>query len=117
MSVILDVKAMSSEAKPIPQIIRETGTLEGQGNGRPLVLRFTDSSSAVTSVRVGSIVDTAGGNSSLAPAGIPIGIGTGVLPQTGSSNAVVEVTLNARIDRLNFVSVLLFEPNPNAVGR
>ena len=99
------------------QIIRETGALEGQGTGRPLVLRFTDSSSAVTSVRVGSIVDTAGGNSSLAPHGIPIGIVTQVVTETGSSNAVVEVTLNARLERLNFVAVLLFEPNQNAVGR
>ncbi|MCE9623250.1 MAG: rod shape-determining protein MreC [Actinomycetia bacterium] len=101
----------------ILQIIRETGALEGQGIGRPLVLRFTDSSSAVTSVRVGSIVDTAGGNSSLAPHGIPIGIVTRVVTETGSSNAVVEVTLNARLERLNFVAVLLFEPNQNAVGR
>ena len=106
-----------STTTTIPQIIRETGALEGQGTGRPLVLRFTDSSSAVTSVREGAIVDTAGGNSSLAPHGIPIGIVTRVVTETGSSNAVVEVTLNARLDRLNFVSVLLYEPNQNAVGR
>ena len=98
-------------------IIRETGALEGQGTDRPLVLRFTDSSSAVTSVREGSIVETAGGNSSIAPHGIPIGIVTRVVTETGSSNAVVEVTLNARLNRLNFVSVLLYEPNQNAVGR
>ncbi len=106
-----------STTTTILQIVRETGALEGQGNGRPLVLRFTDSSSAVTVVGVGAIVDTAGGNSSLAPHGIPIGIVTRVVTETGSSNAVVEVTLNARLERLNFVSVLLFEPNQNAVGR
>lgn len=106
-----------STTTTVLQIIRETGALEGQGTDRPLILRFTDSSSAVTTVRVGSIVNTAGGNSSLAPNGIPIGIVTRVVTETGSSNAVVEVTLNARLDRLNFVSVLLFEPNPNAVGR
>ena len=106
-----------STTTTILEIIRETGALEGQGTGRPLVLRFTDSSSAVTSVRVGAIVDTAGGNSSLAPHGIPIGIVTQVVTETGSSNAVVEVTLNARLERLNFVAVLLFEPNQNAVGR
>jgi len=101
----------------ILEIIRETGALEGQGTDSPLILRFTDSSSAVTTVRVGSIVETAGGNSSLAPQGIPIGIVTRVVTETGSSNAVVEVTLNAFLDRLNFVFVTLFEPNPNAVGR
>ncbi len=99
------------------EIIRETGALEGQGSDRPLILRFTDSSSAVTTVHVGAIVNTAGGNSSLAPNGIPIGIVTRVITETGGSNAVVEVTLNARIDRLNFLSVVLFEPNPSAVGR
>ena len=99
------------------EIIRETGALEGQGPGRPLVLRFTDSSSAVTTVHVGAIVDTAGGNSSLAPHGIPIGMVTGIVTETGNSNLVVEVTLNARLERLNFVSVLLFIPNQNAVGR
>lgn len=109
--------APTTTTTTILEIIRETGALEGQGTGRPLLLRFTDSSSAVTSVRVGAIVDTAGGNSSLAPHGIPIGIVTRVVTETGSSNAVVEVTLNARLDRLNFVSVLLFEPNPSAVGR
>lgn len=107
----------ASTTTTLPQIIRETGALEGQGTGRPLVLRFADSSSAVTSVREGSIVETAGGNSSLAPLGIPIGIVTRVVTETGSSNAVVEVTLNARLEYLNFVSVLLYEPNLNAVGR
>ena len=106
-----------STTTTILEIIRETGALEGQGTGLPLVLRFTDSSSAVTVVHVGAIVDTAGGNSSLAPHGIPIGIVTRVVTETGSSNAVVEVTLNAHLERLNFVAVLLFEPNQNAVGR
>ena len=101
----------------ILEIIRETGALEGQGPNRPLILRFTDSSSAVTIVHEGSIVDTAGGNNSLAPHGIPIGIVTRVVFESGSSNAVVEVTLNARLDRLNFVAVVLFEPNQNAIGR
>ncbi|MBI4883688.1 MAG: rod shape-determining protein MreC [Actinobacteria bacterium] len=100
-----------------PQIIRETGAIEGQGSDQPLIMRFTDSSSAVTTVRVGSLVDTAGGNSSLAPQGIPIGTVTRVVTETGSSNAVVEVTLHANLRRLNFVAVVLYEPNPEAIGR
>ncbi len=107
----------ASTTTTLPEIIRESGPLEGQGPGRPLVLRFTDSSSAVTSVHVGAIVDTAGGNSSIAPHGIPIGIVTKIVTEPGSSNAVVEVTLNARLARLNFVAVVLFVPNQNAVGR
>jgi len=101
----------------VADVVRETGTLEGQGGGRPLLLRFTDSTSSVTSVKVGAIVDTAGGNASLAPQGIPIGIITRVVAQSGSSSALVEVTPNASLRRLNFVTVVLFMPNEDAVGR
>lgn len=99
------------------EVIRETGTLEGQGGNKPMLLRFTDSTSSVTSVKVGAIVDTAGGNDSLAPQGIPIGIITRIVEQSGSSSALVEVTPNASLRRLNFVAVVLYVPNKDAVGR
>jgi rod shape-determining protein MreC len=99
------------------EVVRETGSLEGQGGGKPLLLRFTDSTSAVTSVKVGAVVDTAGGNNSLAPQGIPIGVITRVYSNSGDSSQLVEVTPNANLRRLNFVTVVLFIPNPDAVGR
>ncbi|MDO9176679.1 MAG: rod shape-determining protein MreC, partial [Actinomycetota bacterium] len=70
-----------------------------------------------TSVKVGAIVDTAGGNNSLAPQGIPIGTITRIVDQTGDSSRVVEVTPNANLRRLYFVTVVLFVSNADAVGR
>lgn len=107
----------SSTTTTLMEVVRETGTLEGQGGGKPMLLRFTDSTSSVTSVKVGAIVDTAGGNNSLAPQGIPIGIITRVINQTGDSSALVEVTPNANLRRLYFVTVVLFVSNADAVGR
>ena len=101
----------------ILEVVRETGTLEGQGADKVLNLRFVDTTSSLTSVKVGAIVDTAGGNNGLAPQGIPIGIITRIERQTGSSSALVEVTPNASLRRLNFVAVVLYAPNQDAVGR
>lgn len=100
----------------LPAVIRETGTLEGRGGNKTLLLRFTDNSSAITTVKVGAVVDTAGGTSSLAPQGIPIGRITAVLKQPGNSSTLVEVRPNADLRRLNFVAVVLFVPNDQAVG-
>lgn len=101
----------------VGRVVRETGGLEGQGPNKPLLLRFTDITSSVTSVRVGAVVDTAGGTNSLAPQGIPIGRISAVLEQTGTSSALVEVTPNADLRRLSFVTVVLFLPNDQAVLR
>jgi cell shape-determining protein MreC len=98
------------------KVVRETGMLQGQGADKPCVLRFIDTSSSVTSVKVGAIVDTAGGNDGLAPQGIPIGRITAIQRQTGSSSALVEVTPNASLNRLNFVVVVRYVPNPDVVG-
>ena len=99
------------------EVVRETGTLEGQGAEKPMLLRFVDTTSSLTSVKVGAIVDTSGGNNSLAPQGIPIGIISRIERQTGSSSALVEVTPNASLRRLNFVAVVLYSPNQDAVGK
>ena len=99
------------------RVVRETGLLQGRGADVPLVLRLVDTASAITNVRVGAVVDTAGGNASLAPQGIPIGKISAIVEQTGSSSAVVEVTPNADLNRLNFVTVVLYVPNGASLGR
>ncbi len=90
------------------EVIRETGLLEGQGGNKPLLLRFVDSSSSLANVKVGAIVDTAGGTKGLAPQGIPIGIITRIVSQSGDSADLVEVTPNASLRQLNFVAVVLY---------
>jgi rod shape-determining protein MreC len=98
------------------EVVRETGLLEGQGGNKPMVLRFVDSSSSLANVKVGAIVDTAGGTKGLAPQGIPIGVITRIVKQSGDSSAIVEVTPNASLRQLNFVAVVLYQPNDDVSG-
>ena len=93
-------------------LIRETGTLRGQGPGRPLIIDFIDQATTVNDLQVGSPVETAGGASSIAPASLPIGVISAVTTQTGSSAPVVEVEPAAGdLTRLTFLSVVLYRPN------
>ena len=98
------------------EVVRETGLLEGQGGNKPLVLRFVDSNSSLANVKVGAIVDTAGGTKGLAPQGIPIGVITRIVKQSGDSSAIVEVTPNASLSQLNFVAVVRYQPNDDVSG-
>lgn len=100
----------------IAEVVRETGTLEGRGAGRTLILRFVEAASAVSSVRVGAVIDTAGGTNSIAPQGIPIGYITRIVEQTGSRSVTVEVTPSATLQRLNFVAVVLYSPATASLG-
>jgi len=97
------------------QAVRETGTLQGQGSGKPPLLRFVDDSSVLT-IKVGDAVQTAGGANDLAPEGLPIGTITSISNATGSRQKVVEVTPNANLDQLYFVSVVLYTPSSSAGG-
>jgi rod shape-determining protein MreC len=98
-----------------PQAVRETGTLQGQGSGKPPLLRFVDDSS-VTTIKVGDAVQTAGGAEDLAPEGLPIGTIKSITQSTGSRNKVVEVEPNADLDQLYFVSVVLYTPSVSGGG-
>ena len=105
------VPLFTTTTQPVAEIIRETGTLSGQGGGRPLVLRFVEDSSTSGRVQVGSTVQTAGGIRATAPAGLPIGVISAVREQTGSRSLVVEVAPSADLTKLSFLSVLLYVPN------
>jgi len=93
---------------------RETGVIEGQGSDRPLLFSLIDDT-ALTNVKVGDRVETAGGADSLAPQSIPIGTITSVTRKLGSRSPIVEVDPNASLSQLNFVSVVLFVPNQAAI--
>ena len=93
---------------------RETGDIDGQGADRPLLFSLIDDT-ALTNVKVGDTVETAGGTKSLAPQSIPIGKITAVTRRLGSRSPIVEVEPNASLTQLNFVSVVLFVPNQAAI--
>jgi cell shape-determining protein MreC len=100
----------------LPEVVvrRETGNIDGRNASRPLRFSLIDDT-ALTNVKIGDTVETAGGAKSLAPQGIPIGIITAVNQQPGSRSPIVEVAPNASLTQLNFVSVVLFVPNQAAI--
>jgi cell shape-determining protein MreC len=61
-------------------------------------------------VQVGALVITSGGSQSLAPRGIVVGRVIKIVERTGTSGAVLEVRLTAKLTALNFVRVLLYQP-------
>jgi rod shape-determining protein MreC len=106
----------SSPTTTLPDVVvrRETGDIGGQGADRPLLFGLIDDT-ALTNVKVGDTVETAGGTKSLAPQAIPIGTITAVTPRLGSRSPTVEVEPNASLTQLNFVAVVLFVPNQAAI--
>jgi rod shape-determining protein MreC len=106
----------STTTTTLPEIVvrRETGDIDGQGADRPLQFSLIDDT-ALTNVKVGDTVETAGGTKSLAPQSIPIGKITAVTRRLGSRSPIVEVEPNASLTQLNFVSVVLFVPNQAAI--
>jgi rod shape-determining protein MreC len=104
----------TSTTLPSFKVRRETGDITGQGADRPLLFSLIDDT-ALTNVKIGDIVETAGGTKSLAPQSIPIGTITAVTRRLGSRSPIVEVEPNASLNQLNFVSVVLFVPNQAAI--
>ena len=93
----------TSTTLPEVLVARETGNIDGQSADRPLLFSLIDDT-ALTNVKVGDIVETAGGTKSLAPQGLPIGTITAVRQRLGSRTPIVEVEPNASLTQLNFVS-------------
>lgn len=92
------------------EVLRETGALRGQGADQLPIVDLVDG------VDVGSAVQTAGGATSVAPPGIPVGTVRSVRTQSGSSAPLVEVELSAGdLTNLSFVRVLRYVPNLSGV--
>ena len=96
-----------------PALVNEIGRMFATAfANKPLVLRFVDDASSQGRVQVGSTVQTAGGTTSIAPAGIPIGEIIAIRQQSGTRAQLVEVQSSAGdLSKLNFVRVLLYVPN------
>jgi rod shape-determining protein MreC len=88
----------------------ETGIFRGRGRDKAPVVEFIDQNARFGEVRVGALVITSGGSSSLAPRGIVVGRVIKIVERTGTAGAVLEVRLTARLSTLNFVRVLLYQP-------
>ena len=90
------------------EVTRETGVLDGFGGDRLPRVSFIADSPLFGRVAEGDAVLTAGGSDSLAPPNIPIGRVANVIPGVGVEGLQLEVDLNADLDRLNFVTVILY---------
>ena len=90
--------------------VAETGIFRGRGIDYAPVVEFIDQNSRFGEVQVGALVITSGGSQSLAPRGIVVGRVIKIVERTGTSGAVLEVRLTAKLTALNFVRVLLYQP-------
>ena len=91
-------------------ITRETGVLDGYGGDRLPRVRFIADSPQFGRIEPGDAVLTSGGSESLAPPNIPVGRVANVISSAGTQGLELEVELNADLDRLNFLTVVLYLP-------
>ena len=88
---------------------RETGSIRGRGRNESPLIGLLNDDALSRSILVGDQVVTAGGTDSLAPPNLPVGRVGRVVLRKGDS-PVVEVKINADLEHLNFVEVLLYLP-------
>ncbi len=92
------------------QLEKEYGVLQGRGQGRPPQIRFLQDIPSLAVLQVGDLIETAGGSQSLAPPNIPVGRVINRADRPGVAGPLLEIELNADLDKLNFVRVVLFQP-------
>ena len=100
----------STTTTTAPIIEKEYGALEGRGRLRLPQIRFVQDTPSLAELQVGDLVETAGGSTSLAPPGIPVGRILNRANRPGSGGPLLDVGLNADLARLNFVRVVLYKP-------
>jgi rod shape-determining protein MreC len=92
------------------QLEKEFGVLQGRGQGRPPQIRFLQNVPSLAVLQVGDLIETAGGSQSLAPPNIPVGRVINRANRPGVAGPLLEIELNADLEKLNFVRVVLFQP-------
>jgi len=92
------------------ELEKEFGVLEGRGQGRPPQVKFIQDIPSLAVLQVGDLIETAGGSESLAPPNIPVGRVINRADRPGVAGPLLEIELNADLDKLNFVRVVLFQP-------
>ncbi|MFK8022733.1 MAG: rod shape-determining protein MreC [Ilumatobacter sp.] len=96
---------------PAPELLeKEFGVLRGNGEARPPQIRFVQDIPSLAVLQVGDLVETSGGSESLAPPNIPVGRVINRADRPGVAGPLLEIELNADLEKLNFVRVVLFRP-------
>jgi rod shape-determining protein MreC len=97
-----------------PSRRRDTGELSGQGaETLPHVDLLSETALSGRIVK-GDLLFTAGGNESLAPPDIPIGTVENVINRSSSEGPLLEVQPSVDLDRLHFVSIIIYRPSAEA---
>jgi rod shape-determining protein MreC len=95
-------------------IVRETGGLSGRGDGQLPQVQFLADVPTLGRYRVGDYVFTSGARDSPAPANIGVGRVVNVIGGSTAAGPRLEVEPLADLDRLNFVTVVLYQPEIEA---
>lgn len=94
--------------------IRSTGLFQGRGGDLLPVVRFQDGLPSNQLPQVGDVVFTTGGELSLAPVDVPIGVVVSSSQGTTSEGLLTEVQLQVDLHNLEFVQVMLYVPQQEA---
>ena len=95
----------------VPELVeKEFGAMEGRGSERVPQVRFLQDNPSLAVLRVGDLVETAGGSESLAPPNIPVGRVVNRADRPGVAGPLLEVEPHADLSKLNFVRVVLYRP-------
>lgn len=106
-----DSQSETTTTTTIAAIIdKEYGALEGRGRLLLPQVRFLQDNPSIAELQVGDLVETAGGEGSLAPPGIPVGRVANRADRAGSGGPLLDVALHADLSRLGYVRVVLYQP-------
>jgi rod shape-determining protein MreC len=97
-----------------PSRRRDTGELSGQGPSSLPQVDLLSATAMLGRIVKGDLIFTAGGNDSLAPPDIPIGTVENVINRSSSEGPLLEVQPSVDLDRLHFVSIIIYRPSSEA---
>ncbi len=101
---------------PLRVVERETGVLQGQGADRLPRVTFIADTPTFGRPKVGDAIFTTGGRTSLAPAGIPVGVVANLIQRPGAEGTILEIDTSADLSSLQFVRVVRYKPPAEAGG-
>jgi cell shape-determining protein MreC len=99
---------------PNPDQERDTGQLAGQGSSNLPQVDLLSDAPLLGRISVGDLIFTAGGNESLAPPDVPIGTVQNVIRRSSSEGPLLEIQPSADLNRLHFVSIVIYLPAAEA---